>query len=714
MIPESPGDVLPTPISPQSFSALVDAVRQWTGPPATPEQAIMVQPEIAANYEAFVDHIQHLQTILDTDETGEALKSFLGAGHAVRPRGGDVPSVASAEQVMPPHATTLAIALGILLKVGKQLERTRERGRHTSMLNGEDVSETNYLTPQEEGTAIASLLAAGPVLRQHMMMQAGHPDAEGLPVPLLVDVVDALQKISTALTPTAPRGRRRRGADSDVRRTAMSYFSARHAGLLARRGFLTLDALPDALQSGYDRAWHTHAAYRSPVGNFTSALRRRAAVEGDPALLTVLAASSDGRNRGVAGIAAKTPPPVYDQLIYDNAMAVLLKVVQSRQFTQPHAYAMLQTDLANQITAVMLKGRIHMSIRVLAAQKAIGHQGVSPVHVYNFLEGRVRDPRVPHALWRDFVLETRRRLSLVRVHGQPADIGEFEHWLQQIASSFTVHLLRPYWRAHQEVSQSEEGHGVSGGPQPPSTAARRAILPSTVRARPSTADPLAKQRAFLQAADFIRDPDVLDVLLEGATDPTHVQQMLRYCVEADIPVTKRLLIKVFLNEDKGVRETGRGLMPQVRPEDVDRMQEEVQQCVEEDYAAVRDQVFTRYVPPDYAGIDGTARHLSRMRHYFRAARELGDDELVTIYVDCAKRDPRRIPAEFRHATKMRRYQSHAIDASVQDATKIGVAPEEEDVFTAAFFRRPIVQAELFANRGDIAPDASHQSLYRTR
>ncbi len=528
----------------------------------------------------------------------------------------------------------------------------------------DSVSRVAQLPTSLVADAASMAVVVGDAIRRERGRSASER-ANALPMPLLLRVIEDLSALQDAVA-WAPY--RRDGVEHrpPVHRSVL----ARDATLLAGAEFLALDRLPDAFQAGYDRAWHTDAKTRTPTGGFVGALRDRAAREGGPELLTVLAASSDGRNRAAAGLAARTPPAVYDKLIYDNSKGVLVDgVVESAQFTQNHAWAMLETELAKQTTAVMLGSRMEMSIRTIAARRAIAHDGVDPLDIYDFLGSHTTHPEVPHALWRDFIFETQRRLTAVRVHGTPRDAGKVEGRLRQLTARFMSEMLKPYREAKRRIEEASTGERSRAGAIElyRRRTHGRGLLPADDHG-------VSEHQRFLEAHDFVRDPDLRDVMLEGVPDEAALVTMLQLIVESGIPVSKKMLVKVFTHDNQAVRQAGRDLLPNVDPDEVARLALEVDARVTADYDAIRDHVHT-VVIPDYEEIDGTARHLGRMHHYFPAAKELSASELVAIYVQCATTDPRRTPDAFRDATMARRYAAralHALAGGQQDERPSGI------------------------------------------
>lgn len=588
---------------------------------------------------------------------------------------------------------------------------------------GEDV-ETRAAALRDRAAAL--VVVAGDVFRWHRegVARGARGDAVGLDVDVLARAVADLDTLHRLVSPPPTRrgertaasatrsssssgaaaaGRRTSGAGAPAEQARPPIglgVIARDAAVLAGRGFLRADDLPDGFQAAYDRAWHTDAKTRTATGGFVGALRDRAAAQGSPALLTVLAASSDGRNRGVAGIAAETPGPVYDKLIYDVSKDVLLDVVQSPQFTQAHAYAMLETKLAAQTAAVMLEGRVDMGIRVLATRQAIAHEGVRPNDVLTFLIRQARNPEVPDALWRDFVVELKRRVYMARLHGNEKERAVIEECAESTTRQFLHEVLRSYWDASRTVQESDRQMNSEGAVQ-------------GAGALPGESGKVRDAREYLKAHQFLEDPQILDVMVEGARRPDDLVAMLRYCVESGLPVSNKLVFQVFGHPDAKVRDEGMRLMPNMDDAAVEALRGKVDAEVAADYAAVKDRVFSHVIPADYEGIEGEARKLSRMHHYFRAAKVVPAEDLVQVYVTAAEADPRTIPEAMAYATSMMRYTGRVTGfARGRRGDASGEAGGAEPEFPAEVPVR-YQQADLFAapegletpSVGDASPTA---------
>jgi hypothetical protein len=347
----------------------------------------------------------------------------------------------------------------------------------------------------------------------------------------------------------------------------------------------------------------------------------------------------------VAGFSERTPSTVYDKMIYDNSLAVLSGVVQNRQFNNHKAFAMLDTNLAPQTIAVMKLGKVDMNIRVMACERAIAHQGVDPVHVYEYLRDHVTDEDVPQSLWRDFILEMHRRLTLARVHGTPEVIDAFENRVTRFTTLFMDEVLTPYWSARKFVLEQEA----------------RGVAPSRWAMKQ-----LAEHKHFIGAHAFVADGALMNILVQGARKPATLQQLLQHYAESKVPLTPELTVAIFTNPDPAVREQGMLLLPHVSEEEVARLQAEIAARVTADKESVRTEVFTNIIP-EYEPIEGVERKLSRMHHHFDAANIIPQDDLIRTFVQCAERDPRTIPDEFARLTARARSQAR-IHAQLETAT----------------------------------------------
>jgi hypothetical protein len=435
---------------------------------------------------------------------------------------------------------------------------------------------------------------------------------------------------------------------------------------LAGRTLLAASDLPEAFEAAYEGHWHTEAKTREPGGAFIEEARERARTSGSPELLITLAASSDGRNRQVAGASERTPEAVYDKLIYDNSLAVLMRVVESRHFTQYKAAAMIDTGLAKQITAVMLNshartrnGRIDLQIRYTACERAIAHPEVSPLHVYQFLGAHSRHEDFPTFLWPDFIKELSHRYAAAKLRGAEKEQKYYQDCVERFTTQFMEQDLKPYWEAGKKVRQGE-------------------------LSKSAWAQHHAREgAAYLGAHEHVKDPALLAILVHGCTSAERLVDLLRYTKESNLPITNELMVKVFTSPDHKVREAGLSMLPNIRPQDIEAAQAAMDERVAEDRERLRERVFNAVIP-DYEPIDGEPRRLSRMRHFFLAARELAARDLEEIYIRCAEQDPRAIPERFREITEMRRSQQRML-SQVSDA---------ELAETSAHFAVPVEQANL--------------------
>lgn len=493
------------------------------------------------------------------------------------------------------------------------------------------------------------------------------PGEGGLPLDVVIDAIRNLDRINKAL------------GISKERPIAYMNIGRRLMGELGRQlatpKMMDIENLAAVYQVCYDEHWHTNPKGKTPSGGFVEELREWTRRQGKPELLVVLAASSDGRNRAVAGASERTPLSVYDKMIYDNALMVLNEVVQNPRFNDERAYAMIKSNGAPQLTSVMLHGRVDLSIRALACEKAIRHPGVNPYFIYVFLASHARKPDiVPHGYWSDFVKELNTRLATIRVHGDEQQADLFERRLKRFTSAFVQEVLKPYAEAHKQIVKLER----LGTP-----------LPNSRRDQE-----LEAAREFVRAHEFVKDPELLDIILETETDSKTLIEILTYCLEANIPVTDKCLVRVFQHEERSVRETGMRLLPNVRPEDVERASAELQERIRRDCDAVRDRVLTDIIP-DFEDIEGVLRRRSANHHYFEAADEIPLDELVQIFERCYKKDPTTIPEEFYQVTTLRR---HAMRYRAQEES-----PSRERSWPTGDSTKPMVQGDLFGDIGFPAP-----------
>lgn len=494
-------------------------------------------------------------------------------------------------------------------------------------------------------------------------------EEQGLPLDIALEATEALGQLQERI---GVRKRDNKIVRGNMRTTQLP----RTAEKFADPNFLEHDQLPEAFQESYQKGWNVgHATTRTPEGAFVRQLRERLQEEGPPELLVVMAASSDGTDREVAGISRHTPEEVYKKMIYDNAQHVLNAVVQNRRFNDQLAYAMMETDLPKQLTAVMLHGRVDMGVRVLACQKALANEGVDPVDIFNFLRANSHHEDVPGALWRDFIEEVNRRLHAIKVQGEDEDVEKYRQRLQRLSKLAVQKVVQPYWelarklrKAKAKAAEYEDDDRRYGG---------RWAQKQKKRAQ-------KEHREFVQKHEMIRDPDFLDILVEGA-DEERLLNLLKYCVESDLPVTKKLTVEALQHDSAELRQEAMRLLPNVDEEQVQQMAQELEQEVAEDFEAVRQQVKDT-VLPDYEPVHGKARHRNaRKWPHFPAARTHSLEELIETYVHCYETDPQNMFHEFRRLTRQPRMASR-VKKRVDEATSLEPSPLDTE---------PVVQSELF-------------------
>jgi len=444
---------------------------------------------------------------------------------------------------------------------------------------------------------------------------------------------------------------------------------------IAGKAFLPPTDIADAFEHAYASSWHTKPRTKTTMGGFTEALRDRIKREGDPALLILLAASSDGRNRATAAASAQTPPRVWEKLIYDNSLQVLSEVAQNPRFNDTYAYAMMDTKLAPQITAVMLHGRVHTSIRVLAAKQAIEHPGVDPAHIFRFLLAQRGNADVPPALWRDLVRTQLTRLQSVESKGDVEATKRLSDRFNIIRKEFVPTVLLPWAEARRLITKA------GGNPDDPTEGA-----PASYYQRAAW----SQGRKFLAAHDFLKDPIIFDLLVEGATTGESLLELLKLHRECGFPVSKRLLVRVLTHKDPTVRLEAIRLVPNKDDLKVEVLAAELDAEVAAQYSSIATEVST-IVIPDYEKIDGEARRVSRQHHHFAAATRMDAKLLEDEFVRTAETDPRQIPAKIRAMVLQRDEEAAAIAA--------GAPPQSSEGMMEPLPNGPATQGDLF----DTAP-----------
>lgn len=520
-----------------------------------------------------------------------------------------------------------------------------------------------------EPEALAWYTALVPIVSglSHLSVKPARGEAAPEPVATLATVrqlIEQLQQIQERL------------GSGKIQRTLVPAATLPHlAEELAGQAFLPADAMADGFELAHAESWHTKPRTRHVAGGFTEALRERVEREGDPRLLMLLAASSDGRNRTSAASSQVTPVPVWEKLIYDNSLAVLSAVAAHPRFNDTYAYAMMDTGLAPQITAVMLHGRVHAGVRVMAARQAIAHPGVDPSHVYQFLMNTRGNAEVPLSLWTELVNTVQQRLRGLEAAGDTEGMKRYTERLSSIRKNFAETVLLPWAEARKQMLRHAPAGAdietlLQSGTEPPALSyyARQTWRQS---------------RQFLAAHEFLRDPRILDMMVEGARTPEQLSELLGLHRDCGFPVGKRLLLRLLQHPDPAVRLDAMRLVSKKDDVEVDVVAAQLQADIQAEHAQIAAHV-QRVVIPDYEKIEGEARRVSRMHHHFAAARHLDAATLERAFVTTAEQDPRRIPAVIR------------------ELATAAMLPPVADVADDPDAGRPMQQGDLFGERA-VAP-----------
>lgn len=675
----------PPEYTPEAWQALRDAVAgreaesaRWAAALQDPVVATAWAAHQEAVAQATAAFERGVRGSTETSRAKYAVADGLRSRHATY--GGALASSAGA------RTATTAIVLGELRRLARVAQT--DTGAVAADGAGHAVpapatgAATGAGTAPAPGTPRATTLAAlGP--EQHLAFyypvlarvlptlhrQAGTriPQGTDLPVPVLTQAVQDLLAVQTAL-----------GTGRQARLVVPGHVMSQAAGALAGPGVLGADQFAPAMEAGHEAHWHVRPHTRHPGGGFVEALRTRIRREGSPELLVALAGSSDGQNRAVAGGAPGVPAGVYEYMIYDNSLAVLSEVVQNPQFNDYRAYAMIDTGLAPQITAVMLHGRVNTGIRATAAERAIAHEGVDPMHIYTFLSAHRDRPEVPHALWRDYARALHGRLHRARAAGQDAVAGRLEKRLGRVLEAFVNDLLRPYAEAVAEVERHAPAAAPGADPSAPAASSYAHWRQQAMR----------QKTAYVTANEFVKDVDLLDLLAEGQASGEALLEVLRLHLAARLPAPKRLVVRLMQHESREVRLAAVRMAPALSEAGAAAMAEELQARLERDYATLRETVFTDVIP-DYERIEAEPRRVSRMRHHFTAAVQVPLETLVRTFVTAARQDPRGIPDAFRRLT-----EGLAVQAGTEaDAQWPEAEPEG----------RTVVQASLFGEGEGVSP-----------
>lgn len=632
-------------LTPERFDEVVDLVRRMDTDPAA-RDAIENAPDIASAFsrlqQAYDSAVQQLQRGLRSLRDDEWVKK--PAVRSFRSWRGMLISQNS-NQLRSPELALVLGEIGRVADMDDETVATMEIAP-TARLDQETRSKLGG-ERHLEGLLPLVRVAHDIVLRaRRREMKEGEP---GLGIERTRQVLEDLEKLQDRLQPKP----------KTVARANIGHRVVADIGSgMASQSVLPVEDFAKAFQTAYDEHWHTRPKTKAPTGGFTWTLRQRAIREGKPELLVVLGASSDGRCRDIAGISGQTPVEVYDKMIYDNALHVLQSVVQNPRFDDNRAYSMINTKRGPQISAVMTHGRVDMAIRVIACKHAIAHPDVDPMHIYYFLSGHTKNRNVPKALWREYIKEMQRRLTALRAEGDEEQIREYEGRIARVAQSFTSDMLKPYQEAKKEVDAAESG----------------------TRRRYSR-HRISQFRDFLESHEFIKDPELLNIIVEGVRKDKELIDLLRVCVQTDLPVTKKLTVRTFQHPSREVRTEAMKLLPNMDEEKVEQMARELEEQVAEEFEAVREHVLGEVIP-DFEQITGTPRELSRNRHFFEAADDLGLEELVEIYSQCYEKDPRTIPETFRERTELRRHAlkyNDRIEAAQEEVVEARTPGDEETV-----------------------------------
>ena len=624
----------------ERFAEIVDLVRRHAKDPEARRQ-LESDPLIAPAWEAYqkaLDDVVQLMNSRLRSASPNVVKRLPIGRRLHGMRGFGRPYAASNKALFTPE---LAIVLGEIARVARMEPETL--AQYQLARTPLDESIRAALGDERRLEALYPLVAvACDVILWHPRPEV-EPGTGGMPLDLIMRALRDLDMLQERIAPDPKK--------SPVMALNIGWGPIASLGrALAKKEFLDRERVPAAYQIAYDEHWHTNSKTKSASGAFVEELREWTRLHGKPELLVVLAASSDGRNRAVAGGSTRTPIKVYDKMIYDNALMVLNEVVQNPRFNDEKAYAMLETNGAPQLVSVMLHGNVDLSIRALACEKAIRHPDVDPYHIYSFLFAHAAQAdKVPHGYWRDFVLELRKRLLALRVHGTEDQVKLFEARVKRFTKAFVEEVLKPYAESYRKILAV-----TKSGREP------------TYR---SEKEALAQAREFVRCHEFVKDPEILDLVLETETKPEEIVSILEYCVEADIPVTKKLMVAVLQHEDQSVREAGMKMLPNIRPEDVEAAAADLDARIRADYEAVRDYVLSEVIP-EFEDIKGVLRRRSANHHYFEAANELTEEELVEIFQRCYEQNPTTIPEAFYQATMLRRFEkryNRIADAAAEEA-----------------------------------------------
>jgi hypothetical protein len=477
-------------------------------------------------------------------------------------------------------------------------------------------------------------------------------DEPRIPLTAVVAAVRDMQRVQEIL---------KLGADRPVTRLNLkTYTLPRLAERLAGPQVLATSEFAKALElvHGPKERWHSgHARTKTPKGAFTHALVERLKDVGPPQHTICAAGVTGGTLRAAAAKSAHTPVDIYRTLALDNSIGVLMNVVASPHFNDWLAREMLKVDRAAQNVAVMLNGwgrvkaddwrnvpadqrKIMIELRVQACEQAIRHEGVNPLHVYDFLSSHGLAPDVPQKLWTDFIAEMKRRLDIVRSKGTEKEVAAFEKRIQSFSGRFVAEVLRTY---HEEVRRIQSyDRAKENAPE---------WRPFRMSATQQQSYEGAQR--FVQAWDMaMEDEETMNMVIEGLNDEQALIDILRFRVEQNKAVTDKLLLKVLNHESARVRQQAMAMITNINPDEVEAARLRLEGRKAQDMEKVRHAAMVK-IKADYneadLELDAVPRDLSRNGYSFLAADQFTVDELREIYMSAARKNPKDIPNAFQDA-----------------------------------------------------------------
>jgi hypothetical protein len=536
------------------------------------------------------------------------------------------------------------------------------------------------------------------------------PEDARLPFDVAIDAVRDLQRLQEAIRPD-------RRADRPV---AALNIRARSLPAIAEKlsspEMLSDRDLAEALElaHGPSERWHSgFARTKTPKGAFTHGLVERLTRHGPAEHLVCAAGVTGGSLRAAAAHSKHTPVDIYQTLALDNSIGVLMNVVASPHFNDWLAREMLKPNRAAQNVAVMANGwgrvkaddwknvpasdrKIMMELRVQACEQSIHHDGVSPIHVYEFLSRHGLADDVPHKLWTDFIAEMKRRLDIVRLKGSDKEVEAFEKRIHTFAKRFVEEVFRVYREQVSLIDRIDErnaspqwrGYGMSG----------------------SLRSSYENAKRYVDAWDMVmEDEATLNMVVEGAPDDDTLVDLLRFQVQRKRPVTDKLLVTLLRHDNMAVRQQAMSMLPNISPERVEEARMRLEARKSEDMERVRDAAMVK-IKADYEEaemeLEAAPRDLSRNRYSFRAADVLSLDELRDTYMRAARTSPKNIPDAFQEELRAR--EIRAAGRSGKDALSGRIAEALADANAGISFVSPdsgmVEQTDLF---GRSASPPSH-------